>query len=218
MEIVRGYIIPYIKDDKIVYTEIINQRMREDILNYFLEDIINKVKEDYVKRYKHKISTANDLNYFLNLLTIFMKSSLYTDQISGIVIAPISGLYEHYILEHKKDLKCTKSKSLYTKEGLREYVYMLVEKKEKLIKKPEIEIMDTIIKMPADTRIGLNTSSLIIHLLTTSGISSAIYISKRKKDISIKELAILRLLSMFHDIGKIVEWKAHEKRSASILR
>ncbi len=216
MEIVRGYIIPYIKDDRIVYTDIINQKMREDILNYFLKDIINKVKEDYVKRVKHKISTANDLNYFLNLLTIFIKSSLYIDQIRGIVIAPISGLYEHYILEHKKDLKCTKS--LYTEKGLREYVYMLVEKKEKLIKKPEIEIMDTIIKMPADTRIGLNTSSLIIHLLTTSGISSAIYISKRKKDISIKELTILRLLSMFHDIGKIVEWKAHEKRSALILR
>jgi len=215
MEIVRGYIIPYVKDDKIIYTEIINQRMREDILNYFLKYIIDKVKEDYVKGYKHKISTANDLNYFLNLLTIFIKSSLYIDQISGIVIAPISGLYEHYILEHKKDLKCTKP--LYTEGGLREYVDMLVKKKGKLIKKPEIEIMDAIIKMPADTRIGLNTSSLIIHLLTTSGISSAIYISKRK-NVSIKELAILRLLSMFHDIGKIIEWKAHEKRSASILR
>lgn len=217
MEIVRGYIIPYIKEDRIVYTEVINQEMREEILKYFLENIINKVKEDYIKRYKHKISTANDLNHFLNLLTIYIKSSLYRDQISGIIIAPISGLYEHYILEHKKDLKCIESRSLYTKRGLTDYVRMLVEKKEKLIKKPEMEIIDMIIKMPADTRIGLNTSSLIIHLLTTSGISSAIYISKGK-DISIKELAILRLLSMFHDIGKIVEWEAHEKKSAFILK
>lgn len=217
MEIVRGYIIPYIKDNRIVYAEVINQKMREEILRYLLENIINKVKEDYIKRHKNKISTVNDLNYFLNLLTIYIKSSLYMDQISEIVIAPISGLYEHYIVEHKKELKCVESKSLYTKEGLTNYVCMLVEKKGKLIKKPEMEIMDMIIKMPADTRIGLNTSSLIIHLLTTSGISSAIYISK-SKEVSAKELAILRLLSMFHDIGKVIEWEAHEKRSASILR
>lgn len=217
IEIVRGYIIPYIRENKIVYAEVINQETREEILRYFIEDIVNEVKEDYIRRHKNKISTANDLNFFLNLLTIYIKSSLYMDGISGIVIAPISGLYEHYMVGHKKELKCIESKSLYTKEGLKNYVHMLVEKKEKLIKKPGIEIIDAIIRMPADTRIGLNTSSLMIHLLTTSGISSAIYLSKIK-EISSKELGILRLLSMFHDIGKVVDWKTHEKRSATILK
>jgi hypothetical protein len=213
--IVRGYIIPYIKDNKVIYSEVIDQQMRKEILEKFIE-IINIVKKDFGK---NTLSTIRDLNHFLNLLTIYLKNILYIDPIKDIIIAPISGLYEHYKNDHItiKDFTC--KKPLFTSKGLLSYIeYLTTEdtsKKWKLIKKPTIKDIDLILKMPADTRIGLNTSSLLIHSLTTSAIASALYLSKYNDEYG---LTITRLLSLFHDIGKLESWINHEKKSIEIIK
>ena len=66
---------------------------------------------------------------------------------------------------------------------------------------------------PQDTRPGLNTAKLIPHLLATSAVAYSMWTSKNKnknRKILKLELAILRLASLLHDIGKPRSWLSIE--------
>jgi hypothetical protein len=61
--------------------------------------------------------------------------------------------------------------------------------------------------IPADTRPGLNSSSLLVHALLTSALARLIF-EHRAQAITNKDLAIevVRLAALLHDVGKPLAW------------
>ncbi|MHA1250706.1 MAG: Cas10/Cmr2 second palm domain-containing protein [Candidatus Helarchaeota archaeon] len=70
---------------------------------------------------------------------------------------------------------------------------------------------------PADDRPGLNTSSLLIHLLSTSSIAVCLYIHEKKNNLSLIELEWIRTASFFHDIGKPLSRRNHAQNSKELF-
>ncbi|MEM3986477.1 MAG: HD domain-containing protein [Candidatus Methanomethylicia archaeon] len=68
---------------------------------------------------------------------------------------------------------------------------------------------------PSDTRPGFNTSGLIPHLLVTSAIAWCLGINEK---LDRHDLAILRLASLLHDIGKPFNYRIHPRVSMDIAR
>ena len=58
-------------------------------------------------------------------------------------------------------------------------------------------------RLPADTRPGLNTSRLVVHLLLTSALA---YIMACRGGVRGDELELLRLAALLHDVGKPRAW------------
>ncbi|MEM2294106.1 MAG: hypothetical protein QXX41_12610 [Nitrososphaerota archaeon] len=211
--VVRGYILPYIKDKEVKYTE----RVQGKELIGTLKSIVDEVSK-YVGR--RKIENAKQLNRFLDLILIRIKESLYLDPIIDeervLIASPLFHLFNYYIKKYwyGEDLK-----PLYDKDGLSKFIENIREEVEGSLPKSSPHLMKLFeaLKMPADTRPVANTSSLLLHLIVTSAIASSIYIN-RSKDCKDEDLAKVRLLSLFHDVGKFINWKEHEKESAKILR
>ncbi len=74
------------------------------------------------------------------------------------------------------------------------------------------EVFEAFMKLPADTRVGLNSSSLIVHLLLTSAITAI------RED---KGRNILRIAALLHDIAKPYSWftgVSHVGKSVEIAK
>ncbi|MBS7613541.1 HD domain-containing protein, partial [Candidatus Bathyarchaeota archaeon] len=67
--------------------------------------------------------------------------------------------------------------------------------------------------IPADTRPGFNSSGLIPHLLLTSAFSWALAVDR---GFNRREVAVLRLASLLHDIGKPFDYRRHPEASKYI--
>jgi len=67
---------------------------------------------------------------------------------------------------------------------------------------------------PADPRPLLNTSSLVVHLLTTSALAWSL----ASNDGNTEEADMIRLAALFHDIGKPIDWKRYAEKSAEIFK
>lgn len=73
-----------------------------------------------------------------------------------------------------------------------------------LIKEVNLDrIFSIIIKIPADTRPGLNVSKLIVHSLTTSALAVCKGLRRGLRSL---EIEILRLACLLHDLGKPYQW------------
>jgi len=68
--------------------------------------------------------------------------------------------------------------------------------------------------IPADTRPVLNTASLISHLLLTSAIAWSMAINRGIE--SRRDLALLRLAALLHDIGKPFNYREHVRASLEV--
>jgi hypothetical protein len=71
------------------------------------------------------------------------------------------------------------------------------------------------IAFPADTRPGYNTSSLLAHTLMTSAIAWALAAAGGRSG---RELAVLRLSALLHDLGKAVNPEKHYEASEELAR
>jgi len=61
--------------------------------------------------------------------------------------------------------------------------------------------------VPADTRPGANTASLLSHLWATASIAQALALERYGFDR--ERVAIIRIAALLHDIGKPFDWKRH---------
>ena len=217
--VVRGYILPYSRGVDVIYAERVTGEKALEIL----AKIFRKVLSDFCRAPGRSVNSAEDLNKLLNMFTIYLKSLLYLDPIRDrdrvIIASPISYLYNYYIEKHIHG----KRGKLYTKNGILNYVGNLADevRRAKVGRKVEFETKDMLelLKVPADTRPAANTSGLLLHLLVTSAVASSIYIYRsRRVGFSSRKLALIRLLSLFHDVGKFITWSKHEESSARILR
>lgn len=68
---------------------------------------------------------------------------------------------------------------------------------------------------PADTRPGLNTSSLLAHLMLTSAIAWALAV---ERGLDREHTAKLRLAAMIHDLGKPFNYRRHVNASVKVAR
>ncbi|MEM2373342.1 MAG: HD domain-containing protein [Thermoproteota archaeon] len=215
--IVRGFIIPKRgPNDEPIHAQIIS----DDDSKRFYEDykqVIRNLIEEFVNEKGELLQDAKDINALLNFFVLFVRSALYKEIIPRIVPAT-SGQVHHYFLHQylnitKKGQRLDLSPRLYF-EWLRQNV--------KKYSRDEEELRSNIIKIldfPSDSRPGANTSSLLVHSLTVSGMACSMYLGSRDRgDGKERGLAILRLACLFHDLGKLCDWRNHEKVAAKDLR
>lgn len=209
--VVRGFILPERGPDNNPQYSLIITRDQTNKMYTMFKELIKELIEDYKKlRNKVKIDSYEELSNLLNYMILKLKSLLYIDPTYGVLPPPIAA--EYYIESLNK-----KFRPLYTYEGLKQYHEVLENFKGILNKNIErSEIIRSLLDFPADTRVGCNTSSLIIHMLTTAGITTSLGI---QSGFDRNRLAILRFVSLFHDVGKfrIEEWHRHEDISYEFI-
>ena len=72
---------------------------------------------------------------------------------------------------------------------------------------------------PADDRPGSNTSSLLIHLITTSALASCIFVNNKDLEkFNQIEIQCIRTSSFFHDIGKPMSKMNHVDNSINLVK
>lgn len=230
-QIVKGFIIP--KSDNngnTIYTRVFTRKEYDELYEEY-----KKFLHSYIRFYKtvSKKSTfesGKDINEFLNALIFYIRSFTFLD------IIPSELGYDIYTLSPSSStlLRCYPfilsiqldifdgnelDELIKNLENLSEVVEktgVLNELKELNKKGEELVWNHKILEFPADTRPGLNTSSLLLHMLTVSGIAIAIYLY-RYQSRDDEDIATLRLVSLFHDVGKMKEWHKHQTISSDLL-
>lgn len=159
----------------------------------------------------------------MNGLILYLKSFTFLDvipeELSDPYILPRSSslLLQSYLLIDKESLFKDEN-DLFT---IMKYLEEVTKQQQilninKIMK--ELVIEDGIFDFPADTRPGYNTSSLLFHMLIVSALAVTIYMYRNQNGINNDELQTLRLVSLFHDIGKMKEWHKHETVSSDLLK
>jgi hypothetical protein len=213
--IVRGYIVPRRMGKVFRQVEEIGDEERVKFLSRF-EEIVKYALETYERRTGGKLTNAHDINIFLNYLVTLIRTALYRDPIPGVVPA-MAGGSPYYLLKLQREGPSKPEPEEYLK-FLRDGIGAEeVQRGKSIISEGLLDLL----RFPADTRPGANTSSLLIHSLVVSGLASCHYLGQRMKqppDWGDANLALLRLMCMFHDVGKFLDWSRHEEISEGELK
>ncbi|MEM3095965.1 MAG: hypothetical protein QXV62_03060 [Nitrososphaerota archaeon] len=207
--IVRGFIVPKRgPDDKPAYTRIISDEEGEMFYEHY-KQIIKYLLDEFVENNgeRRPLQDADDVNAFLNFLVLFLRSALYVDTIPSVVPATAGQTHRYFLHQYLNKIKEGLEPDTYF-EWLGRSAHRLAEEEE--LRNEIREFFD----FPADSRPGANTSSLLVHMLTVSGIASCMYLGMGNRGF---RLAVLRLTCLFHDLGKFVNWRRHEEISARVL-
>jgi hypothetical protein len=220
MPIIRGYILPKRGlDNSPVYIESFDDETGKKMFEE-LADLIKGALDSFTDNGKNKICTVEDLSLFLDSLVSYFKSLAFIDPI------PIEAISTQLLPTSQQSLYLYLSKrELLKKFGVKPYERKGLDKLDELLKyagdvaklysEEKRERFYDVLRFPADTRPGCNTSSLLIHSLTASALSSAYYIESNGID---ENLLIVRFAALFHDIGKFLNWKEHEALSVEKVR
>ena len=79
------------------------------------------------------------------------------------------------------------------------------------------QIVHEFLSIPADTRPLANISSLWVHAKTVSALAVIDYITKRGEQSDPEKIELIRFASLFHDIAKPFDRKAHVKEAPKVL-
>jgi len=218
MEVIRGFLLPKRVNDQPLYAKKISEEEAQELLKEY-KKLIEYIIQTFIKMRKNKkIINIKDFNKFLNYYVLKLKSLLYLDPIPNIIPSPL--IPEYYVEMTSKNERidlCTyggiKKYASYFGDSIKLKEYSEIFKENEKYHKILFELLD----FPADTRIAANTSSLIIHMLTVSGIACAV---AKEEGLSEKDILMVRLISLFHDVGKFIirEWYRHPENSAKFLR
>lgn len=226
MDIIKGHIIPKCINDKLVYTTRFTQSDAISLYNRYVEALKEYVNV-YTSNGEMKIANSKELHEFLNALVFYIKSFTTLDIIpdglfSNKVLPPSSSSF----LRGYPLLDSTYNKDIFGSNDILQIIDFLetfvdnIKNRWDNVNRILNEIIwkreKNILEFPADTRPGHNTSSLLLHMFTVSAIATSIY-QYRYKDGYSDEIEALRLVSLFHDIGKMYNWHKHEDVSSKAL-
>jgi HD superfamily phosphodiesterase len=235
--ICKGFIIPKRgKNDEPIYALEFTRDKRDKLYDKYKEFLKEFIQTYITINNKQTIRDVNDIRYLLDALIFYLRSILIIDPIPKYIIEKIiGGKAKGYISSPTALLKCLiinefrshLDRNIDKIEEFENIIYKINGKEKiKTVYIKQLSKLDdlasklledpSILDFPADTRPGSNTSSLILHMLTVSAIAISIYMY-RNANVRDEDIQILRLVALFHDIGKIKDWYYHKSESAKFL-
>jgi len=234
--IIRGYLVPIFDEKKQgpVFIKVLERNELRRKWEEFITDLRSVIEE--VNKNIKGISEEEKIKLFANLVTLIYKAPMimppFLRGINPVIETPGYLLLIRFLLPKVFDINFPLNLYEYKEEEIKDrnlrYFNELVHLAHELIEKyiPTLKnivmeeskirlIRELFFETPADTRPLLNTSSLVVHLLATSALAWAM---AKKDGIDEKELCILRLAALFHDIGKPFNWERHVLESVNIFR
>jgi len=217
-KVCRAYILPKLSEDldEPVYVEVMDASQGRELLGK-LKKIISYVVEDYLDSLeKDKIKDVEDLNNVLNEIVVTLKWPLFLDPIPGVVPSP--SILIKLFIRNPRYLDENLGELLINEPEL--YKVVMVDYDHEKIRMLQEDLYQ-ILRYPADTRPAANSSSLLLHMIVTSAIALCMFMSQYPRSGLnwLKQITTLRLLSLFHDVGKfdVTKWYEHEELSSEIV-
>jgi len=222
----RAFIVPYKRNKEIhnvieVGVNEVNQwREMLENLRSFLLDAMGSLLEGNKKLKDYEI-----LELIGDLISLFFRVPLNREVLPSVMPSPLKayafmrfidlkGLFEEWERLEFDPLKFTQTfYHMYTR-GL-----LQTSKLARVLNYLETTELSDILEscwllIPADTRPTLNTASLIPHLLLTSAITWSMAVKEGIKNR--KEIALLRLAALLHDVGKPFKYREHVEISTKV--
>ena len=241
MRIISGYVVPLMRDDRQIWADTVDPESFEVVPRF-----LSKVFESSSKLLSQLDGTSERLNMLADLIVASLRAPITLTPLPGslrevirkkTLLDPdeqfwIWEILREYAETHREVDEVLKVPIDSLAEiagqsfermplkilanmvpGLADlYDLLLIDSRE------DESLRSALLKMPADTRPGLNTSKLIPHLLSTSALASILYLSSRaaSDERAKMELSILRISSLLHDIGKPRAWGASVREGTGV--
>lgn len=199
----RGFFVPMWDKEPVKVRRV----TAEDVELFY--KALEKLKELLRNVHKSGLKTVADA------IALFFKAPLI-QEISPTVPSPLKA-HALALLLPPENLKEFKDNV----EDIYEFAKVLAKLKPENLQRVQIlfepetaEIVEKLwLYFPADTRPGYNTSSLVAHSLLTSAIAWALEVEKGSNE---REIEIVRISSLLHDLGKIINPEKHYEASRKI--
>ncbi|MEM2689784.1 MAG: HD domain-containing protein [Nitrososphaerota archaeon] len=207
--IVKGFIVPYRLENEIIDVFMLGE---EEVRRYsrilirmkeFISDCLSFCREQGIR-----LNRVEEIELVGDLIAIFLRAPLVRDVIPAVIPTPTRihllsrlGIFRERLSALQDPLSFLKS----SYDALRAIGYL----------KPFNVLNDKALSedlercwflFPADTRPGLNTSSLLAHLMLTSAIAWGLAV---ERGLDRESVAKLRLAAIIHDLGKPFDYRRH---------
>ncbi len=160
---------------------------------------------------------ASRLEFLADMIAVYLKAPLLVEPIPELALSPFKAYVAWRILavrrEAMRDLsgpldsvleKLTDSIKDVKLSSLLRWLEDRAKRAERLL-----------ISIPADTRPGYNSSSLLIHWMTVSALAWAQAYQMGVRDR--RRLAVLRLAALLHDVGKPISPQIHVQKGVEVV-
>jgi len=209
----KAHIVPYWDGEKFAD---VSEVTKEDIERW--QKVLEKMKEFLKKscEFAKDLSGVQKLEMIGDLITLFFKNPLLREPLEEVIPSALScylswRLMPSQLKEVNMDF-VSFAKQIYDGKRIFEGLPILQE-----VEKIREDIEKCWFTFPADTRPVFNTSSLIVHLITTSALAWALA-TERRQNFARKDVATIRLASLLHDVGKPFNPKDHVNVSVEETR